>query len=130
MLVVQGSLDIIYSGIWHSAALEDLKPLLCCLLCCDAFYHAIYVSSVLDSVAICPEALVRLPFGMSQSVTEDTEKSIVTAAEKNIAIKSLVTSIGDNRCCKTFSLFFSSYLFYVNKAYGELCPSDQSPFLR
>jgi hypothetical protein len=96
MFVIQCSLDIIYGGIWHSAALEKLKPLLRGLCFCDLFNHTIELNSIFDAVAIRYEAVVRFPLGMSQSFTENAEKSIVATAEENVAVEGLVASIRDD----------------------------------
>lgn len=96
MVVIQCSLDVIHSGVRHSAALENFKPFLCRLLSCNLFYHPIELDSVLDPITICHETTVRFPLGMTQSVTEDTEKSIIASAKKNVAVKSLVASVWNN----------------------------------
>lgn len=96
MLMIQRSLNVIYSGIWHSTAFEKLKPLLRCFCLCDFFNHTVELDAVFDSVAVLHEAVVRFPLGVSESVTQDTEKSIVTAAEENVTVEGLVASIRDD----------------------------------
>lgn len=96
MLMIQCSLNIIYSGIWHPATFEKLKPLLRGFCLCDLFNHAIELESVFDTVTVLHEAVIRFPLGVSESVTQNAEQSIVAAAEENVAVESLVTSVGDD----------------------------------
>jgi hypothetical protein len=96
VFVVQCSLNVIYSGIWHSAAFEKLKPLLRGLCFCDLFNHTIELDAIFDAVAIRHETIVCFPLGMPESVTENAEKSIVAAAEENVAVEGLVASIRNN----------------------------------
>lgn len=96
MLMIQCSLNIIYGSIWHSATFEKLKPLLRGFCFCDFFNHAIELYAVFDSGTVLDKAVVRFPLGMSESVTENAEKSIVTAAEENVTVEGLVASIRDD----------------------------------
>lgn len=89
-------MNVIYGGIWHSAAFEKLKPLLRGFCPCDFFNHTVELDSVFDSVAVLHEAVIRFPLGVSEPVTENAEKSIVTAAEENVAVEGLVASIRDD----------------------------------
>lgn len=98
MLVIQCSLNVIYSGIWHSAAFEKLKPLLRAFCLCDFLNHAIELDSVFNPVTVFQEAAIRFPLRVSEPVTKYAEQSIVTAAEENVTVESLVTSVRDDRC--------------------------------
>lgn len=49
MFVIQGSLDIVDGGIWHTASFEYVKPLLGCFCLELVFYNSIESIAVLDS---------------------------------------------------------------------------------
>lgn len=98
MLVIQCSLNVIYSGIWHSTAFKKLKPLLRGFCLCNVLNHAIELESVFDPVTVFHEAGVRFPLRVSQPVTKNAEQSIVTTTKENVTVESLVTSIRDDRC--------------------------------
>lgn len=73
MLVVQRSLDIINSSIWHPTAFKNIQPLLCRLLSSGTLNHAIDLSPVLHSVTVSDEAGIRLPLREAQSITQHAE---------------------------------------------------------
>ena len=73
MLVVQRSLDIINSSIWHPTPFKNIQPLLCSLLSSGTLNHAIDLSPVLHSVTVSDEAGIRLPLREAQSITQHAE---------------------------------------------------------
>lgn len=96
MLVIQCCLNVIHSGIWHSATFKNIKPLSSCFCFCDLFNQTIDLNSVFDPVAVRDKAVVRFPLWMPESVTENTKKSVVAAAKENVPVKGLVASVGDD----------------------------------
>lgn len=128
MLVVQGSLNVIDSGIRHTATIEYIEPFLRGLLNSGAFNHTIDIRSVLYSVTVSDKAGVCLPIGEAQSITQHAKKSIIATAEENVSVKSLVASVGYNGCWE----MSVSLLCHKGPvvAYGAPCPNGLSPFCR
>lgn len=108
MLVVQGVLNIVHSSVGHAAAFEYVEPFLCGLLLCDLLDHAINLRSVLHSGTICYKSIACLPLRMAQSITENSEESVISSAKEDIPIQGLVASIRDNRSCSrsVYKYFF------------------------
>lgn len=98
MLVIQGSLNVVDSRIGHTAALEDIQPLLRGLLHSGAFNHTVDLCPVLHSVTVSDEASVRLPLREAQSITQHAKKLIIATAEENISVAGFVAPVGYNRC--------------------------------
>jgi hypothetical protein len=73
MLVIQRSLNIINSSIWHPATFKDIQPLLRSLLGSSTLNHAIDLSPVLHSVTVSDETGIRLPIRETQSITQHAE---------------------------------------------------------
>lgn len=69
MFVIDSALNIIYGGIWHTAAFKDIQPLLSGLHFQLVFDDAVERVSVLDSKSIRNEAMVCLPFWLANLVT-------------------------------------------------------------
>lgn len=89
-------MDVIDSRIRHSTPFEDLQPLLCGLLLGDFLNQSINIGTVLHAITVGDEAKIGLPLGESESIAQHTEQSIVTAAEKNVAVGSLVAPVWYN----------------------------------
>lgn len=98
MLVIQGSLNVVDSRIGHTAALEDIQPLLRGLLHSGVFNHTVDLCPVLHSVTVSDEASVRLPLREAQSITQHAKKLIIATAEENISVAGFVAPVGYNRC--------------------------------
>jgi hypothetical protein len=97
VLVVQCSLNVIDSGIWHSASLEDLQPLLRGLLLGDVLDQSIDIGAMLHAITVGDEASIGLPLWESESIAQHTKQSVVTATEKNVTVGSLVAPVRYNR---------------------------------
>lgn len=98
MCVIQCALNVVDSSIWHTTPFEDLQPFLRCLLFCDIFDHAVNIGAMFYSDTVRGESRVLFPFRVTESVTQDTEQSIVASTEEDIAIEGLVAPVGDNGC--------------------------------
>lgn len=96
MLVVQRSLDVIDSRIRHSTPFEDLQPFLRGLLLGDILNQSIDIGAVFHTITVGDEARISLPLGESESIAQHTEQPVITAAEKNVAVGSLVASVWYN----------------------------------
>lgn len=53
-----------------------------------------------DPRSVCVKTLVGFPFRFPKFVAEDAEESIVTAAEKDVAISGFEASVRYDRCCR------------------------------
>lgn len=96
--MVQGSLDIIHRGVWHSASLKDLQPFLGGLLFGCCLDQTVNLFPVLYSITVRGEASVCLPLGVSQLITQHAKQFVVPASEKNVSVESLIASVRYNGC--------------------------------
>ena len=96
--MVQGSLDIVHCGVWHSASLKDLQTFLGGLLFGCCLDQAVNLLPVLYSITVRGEASICLPLGVPQLITQHAKQFVVPASEKNVSVESLVASVGHNGC--------------------------------
>ena len=97
MRVVQGALDIIDRGVWHSASFEDIKPFLRSLGLGDILDHAINLFPVFHPKVIRYKTRVRLPFGMTQAVAQDPKELVIATSKHDIPVLGLEATVWDNR---------------------------------
>ena len=124
--MVQGSLDIIHRGVWHAASIEDLQPFLGGLLLGCCLNQIVNLLPVLYSITVCGEARICLPLGVSQFITQHTKQFVVPASEKNVSVKSLVASVGHNRCFSYLSESSNSQGL-LESTYDARCPIVPNP---
>ena len=90
MFMIQGPLYVIDRGIGHSAAFENLQPLLRGLLFCHVLDQTIYICTMLYTITVGHKTIVTLPLWKSKSVAQD--------AKENIPIKGLEAPVWHNGC--------------------------------
>lgn len=73
MLVIQSSLDVIDSCIWHSTSLKDLQPLLRRLLLGDVLDQPVNIGTMLHTITIRDETSICFPLRESESIGKHTK---------------------------------------------------------
>lgn len=71
VLMVERTLDVIDSRVWHTLAFEHIQPILRRSLCCNCLDLALELNAVGDPLCIHRELGVYLPFRTTNTVAQD-----------------------------------------------------------
>jgi hypothetical protein len=106
MFVINRVSNVVDSGVWHSAALEDVEPVLCCAELQFGFNHCVEDLAVLDAQGVGGEAGVCDPFGLGEFAAEDGVEFVVAATDCDVGVFGFVGAVRDYGCCKDLSELF------------------------